>query len=300
LFERVVAIYSAEEIDAVLQQAKDIEAAGGEKTADGSRKRTYGGIFLRVLKNKDTARFAPIDQEQAKKRRKAYHAHLNVAMQGTGMDPVCPQELLGQFIGKRGASVNQLRIEAGKAGCKIYVDAQTGRVRVIGPPEEADRIRSGIQEQLMLLILRTHKYSDEVLLSDWMMAGHRGEHKEPWAQTLYSWTSLVLEHTPASKMGSTFERLALQTSAPVRNEITAQLSANPQMLCSKEVCSAIETALFNASEASTAPSDGHDRSVNEDILDVAICMEVSIEAAELDDAERNAGDASKAAAVSSA
>jgi hypothetical protein len=280
LFERVVEIYTAEELEAVLQQASDIKEAGGEKTLDGSRQRTHGGIFLRLLKTKDPSRFAPVDSEQAKRRRKACQAQLKVAMQGSGLDPVCPIELLGQFIGKGGSSVNTLRTEAASVGCKLFVDAQTGRIRVSGPAEAADRIRANIQENVMLLILKTHKkYSDQVLLSDWMMAGHRGEHKEKWATTLYSWTSLALEHTPASRMTHTFERLALQTPQEVRIEISAQLSMNPAMLCSKEVCSAIETALFNASEASTAPSETLDRHSQGDMLDVAICIETAADTA---------------------
>jgi hypothetical protein len=260
LFQRVVEKYQPDEIAKTLEESRTVNETGGELTADQSRKRTFGGIFLRALKTLDPARMAPILQEQMQRRRKDQLASMREATEAAGLDTVCPRELLGKFIGKKGASVSRLRKEAVAVGCKITVE-ESGRIRVEGPPEEVGKVRTKIQEKVSTLILETHAgYHEQVLLSEWMTTGHHGQHTEKWATTLYSWITVTIEHTPASLMESTFERFVVATPQPVRQEILSHLIDDPDFIGSRKVREVL-MRVINAVEASppvtetsTAPS----------------------------------------------
>jgi phosphorylated adapter RNA export protein len=50
--ERSVAVLGIEAAQALRNEVAEIEAAGGMKTADGSRRRTPGGVYLLLLKQR--------------------------------------------------------------------------------------------------------------------------------------------------------------------------------------------------------------------------------------------------------
>lgn len=52
---RVVEVLGVEDALALLNETQGIEASGGMLTADGSRRRSPGGVFLTILKNRLTA-----------------------------------------------------------------------------------------------------------------------------------------------------------------------------------------------------------------------------------------------------
>lgn len=253
LFERLWSVFTPEELEAVLAATAAIEQAGGEKTSDGSRQRTKGGLFLRVLRDAHRERYSPILREQNQSRRKQQMASQRVEMQKMDMDVVCPQELLGQLIGKAGAGINALREKA--AGAKISVDEE-GRIRIAGEDAEVDAARAMVQDHVTALILKTHsEYAEQVLLSDFMVSGHRGELTAHWATTLYSWLHLVIEQTPAARLRSSLHRLAAAAPRAVREEIASQIEADPTLLGKhQKVGSAIQSALAGASEPSTPAS----------------------------------------------
>merc|ERR1719335_553433 len=119
-----------------------------------------------------------------------------------------------------------------------------------------------VQEKVSTLILETHQgYHEQVLLSEWMTAGHNGQHVEKWATTLYSWITVTIEHTPASLMDSTFERFATATPSLIRQEILSHLVNDPDFVGSRKVrdtlinvINAVETSPSLMTETSTAPS----------------------------------------------
>jgi hypothetical protein len=261
LFQRVVDKFQPDEIAKILEESRRVHETGGELTADQSRTRTFGGIFLRALKTLDPARMAPILNEQLKRRRRAQLAAMREATEAANHDTVCPRELLGRFIGKKGAAVAKLRKESALVDCKITID-ESGRIRVEGPPEEVGKVRTLIQEKVSTLILETHSgYHEQVLLSEWMTAGHNGQHAEKWASTLYSWITVTIEHTPASQMESTFERFAAATPHLIRQEILSHLYNDLDFIGSRKVrevlirvINAAETSPSLFTETSTAPS----------------------------------------------
>jgi hypothetical protein len=116
LFQRAAEKFQPDELAKILEEARGINEKGGELTADRSRKRTFGGIFLRALKTLDPARMAPILAEQMQRRRKENLASMREATEAAGHDTVCPGELLGKFIGKKGAAVARLRKDATEVG----------------------------------------------------------------------------------------------------------------------------------------------------------------------------------------
>jgi hypothetical protein len=260
LFQRVVEKFQPDELAKTLEESRKVNETGGELTADQSRKRTFGGIFLRALKTLDPVRMAPILAEQMQRRRKEQLATMREATEAANLDTVCPRELLGKFIGKKGAAVAKLRREAEAVGCKVMVE-ESGRIRVEGPPEEVGPVRTKIQEKVSTLILETHQgYHEQVLLSEWMTAGHCGQHNEKWASTLYSWITVTIEHNPASLMESTFERFAVATPPQVRQEILSHLVNDLDFIGSRKVretllhvINAVE-ATASHTETSTAPS----------------------------------------------
>merc|ERR1719421_111496 len=194
------------------------------------------------------------------RRRRAQLATMRAATEAANHDTVCPRELLGRFIGKKGAEVAKLRKESIAVGCKIMVD-ESGRIRCEGPPEEVGKVRTMIQEKVSTLILETHQgYHEQVLLSEWMTAGHNGQHVEKWATTLYSWITVTIEHTPAALMESTFERFAAATPPLIRQEILSHLVNDPDFIGSRKVrdvliriINAVESST-SVAETSTAPS----------------------------------------------
>jgi len=262
LFQRAAEKFQPDELAKILEEARSVNEKGGELTADRSRKRTFGGIFLRALKTLDPARMAPILAEQMQRRRKENLASMREATEAAGHDTVCPGELLGKFIGKKGAAVARLRKDATEVGCKIMID-ESGRIRAEGPPDEVGKVRTAIQEKVSTLILETHQgYHEQVLLSEWMTEGHNGQHVEKWANTLYSWITVTIEHTPASKMESTFERFAAATPQQIRQEILSHLINDPDFIGSRKVrqviinvINAVESSSVRLdAETSTAPS----------------------------------------------
>jgi hypothetical protein len=60
LVQNVINVLGQERADALLQQTLDIEAAGGIFTASGDRRRTPGGVFLKLLKEQ----ISPDEQER--------------------------------------------------------------------------------------------------------------------------------------------------------------------------------------------------------------------------------------------
>jgi hypothetical protein len=60
LVENVIKVLGQERADDLLRQTLEIEAAGGSMTADGERRRTPGGVFLKLLKEQVSAE----DQER--------------------------------------------------------------------------------------------------------------------------------------------------------------------------------------------------------------------------------------------
>jgi hypothetical protein len=260
LFQRVVEKFQPDELTKTLDESRNVNETGGELTADQSRKRTFGGIFLRALKTLDPARMAPILNEQLQRRRKAELATMREGAEAAAEDTVCPRELLGKFIGKKGAAVARLRKEGLAVGCKITVE-ESGRIRVEGPPEEVGKVRSKIQDKVSTLILETHQgYHEQVLLSEWMTAGHNGQHVDKWANTLYSWITITIEHTPASLMESTFERFVSATPQHIRQEIMTQLINDPDFIGSRKVREVLMNVINvvesspSVAETSTAPS----------------------------------------------
>jgi hypothetical protein len=261
LFKRIVETFKPEELEKTLEESRTLNETGGQLTADQSRKRTFGGIFLRALKTLDPVRMAPILNEQLQKRRKEQLATMREATEAASLDTVCPPELIGKFIGKKGSAVAKLRKEAQEVGCKIQVD-ESGRIRVEGPPDEVGNVRTKIQERVSTLILETHQgYSEQVLLSEWMTLGHNGQHVDKWASTLYSWITVTIEHTPASLMESTFERFAAATQPLIRQEILFHLDNEPDFIGSRKVrevllrvIRTVETSPPSVADTSTAPS----------------------------------------------
>merc|ERR1719421_2486824 len=196
------------------------------------------------------------------RRRRAQLATMRAATEAANHDTVCPRELLGRFIGKKGAHVAKLRKESNDVGCKIMID-ESGRIRVEGPPEEVGKVRTMVQEKVSTLILETHQgYHEQVLLSEWMTAGHNGQHVEKWASTLYSWITVTIEHNPASLMESTFERFAAAMPTQIRQEILSHLVNDPDFIGSRKVrqviinvINAVESSSVRLdAETSTAPS----------------------------------------------
>lgn len=60
LFENIIQVLGLERANTLLQQTMEVEAAGGEFTAKGDRRRTPGGVYLRLLKEQS----APEEQER--------------------------------------------------------------------------------------------------------------------------------------------------------------------------------------------------------------------------------------------
>src|SRR5687768_7301692 len=60
LVENVIKVLGQARADALLQQTLEIEAAGGILTATGERRRTPGGVYLKLLKEQIT----PEEQER--------------------------------------------------------------------------------------------------------------------------------------------------------------------------------------------------------------------------------------------
>jgi hypothetical protein len=254
LFERLWDVFTPEELAEILAETEAVEQAGGEATADGSRQRTKGGVFLRLLREKHRERYHPILRDQNNARRKKQMETMRADVQKMDKDVVCPQELIGQLIGKAGQGINILREKS--TGCKIKVDEE-GRIRVNGENEEqVDAARAIVQEHVTALILKTHaEYSDAVLLSEFMSAGHRGELVEGWATTLYGWVQLTIEQSPKTRLRSTLHKLAAAAPRAVRSEMAAQFEANPKLLGENmKVAQAIQSALASASEPSTPAS----------------------------------------------
>jgi len=235
LFERIWNVFTPEELAATLERVEEIQRDGGETTANGSRKRTSGGVFLRILHEEYKDRYNPILTEQNKHRRKERQAkEMDAAKEKIGkmeQDILCPPELVGQLIGKNGQHINTLREKA--PGVKVVVEDETGRVRIEGQPEEAQAARAMIQEAVSGLILRTHAgYAQDVLLSDFMVAGQKcdGELPDLWAATLYTWVASAIQQTSAKQFSTTILRLVTSTPKEVREEIAAQLEAQPELL----------------------------------------------------------------------
>lgn len=244
LFERIWAAFTPEELDGILQETKAIEEAGGESTADGSRPRTSGGIFLRLTREHFPTRMAPIIQEQNQVRRKEKDAAMRRKMKSMENDVNVPIELVTPFIGKQGSAIRSLRESAPL--CKIHFDAECGVVHIDGPDEETVAAgRTLIFEHIHACILRSHApYAEEVLLSNFMVAGHRGEHTEEWAKALYSWVETAVDMTPAPRLAATLARLAEAASLEVRQEMKEQLTEKPDLLPARKIVVAIQHALL--------------------------------------------------------
>lgn len=250
LFERLWSTFTPDELTALLDQTLAVQAAGGERTVDGRRARTSGGIFVRLLQRDFPERSAPIFAEQNQQRRKEKLANMKATLEKMDKDVLCPPELLGQLIGKSGQSINALREKA--PGCKITVQEESGRVRIDGEPEAAAAARVLVQEHVTALILHTHReYAEQVLMSDFMVSGHKDELEEPWAKTLYSWVVTCVEQTSAKQFSTTLIRLAASTPTEVRLEIATQLSDDPTLLGEhQQVVTTILAAVAAADEPS--------------------------------------------------
>lgn len=260
LFERIWDTFTPAELEAVLDEALKILAAGGEKTADGSRSRTSGGVFLRLLREQHGERVQRVLAEQNQRRRKQQSAALRAALESMDSEVCCPPDLLGQLIGKNGQSINALREK--HPGCKITVHAATGRVHVdgsLGAEDEAvQNARDFLMHHVAGLILRTHQeYSEQVLMSDFMVSGHRGDLQDQWATMLYAWVATAIEKTTAKQLITTLIRLAAAAPPQVRQEIREQLTEQPRLLGPHEkVANTILAAIAAHDEPAKSVAEG--------------------------------------------